>query len=109
ETAFLELVEADTNGIGALVVTTLTNDFMPLLRYRIGALAQKIETPYGSSYIVHGRGRDALVARDGQRVTTWQVDQCFTGVNGIAHYELRMEPTGHGILRFVSVSLAPTQ
>ncbi|HEY4414274.1 MAG TPA: hypothetical protein VGO57_01170 [Verrucomicrobiae bacterium] len=109
ETAFLELVEADADGIGALVVTTLTNDFMPLLRYRIGDLAQKTETPYGSSYIVHGRGRDALTTRDGQRVTTWQVDQCFAGVNGIAHYELRMEPTGHGTLRFVSDQMAPTE
>src|ERR1700722_3961260 len=35
ETAFLEIVDPDTRGIGPLVVTTLTNDFMPLLRYRI--------------------------------------------------------------------------
>ena len=41
ETAFLEIVEPDEGGIGRLVVTTLTNDFMPLVRYRIGDLAEQ--------------------------------------------------------------------
>jgi phenylacetate-CoA ligase len=102
-------VDADARGSGALVVTTLTNDFMPLLRYRIGDLAQKIEQPYGNSYIVHGRARDALTAHDGSRVTTWQMDQCFTGVNGIAHYELRQEENGNGVLRFVPDATAPME
>lgn len=109
ETAFLEIVDPDARGIGPLVVTTLTNDFMPLLRYRVGDLAQKIESPYGSEYIVHGRARDALTARDGHTVTTWQVDQCFTGVNGIAHYELRQEENGDGTLRFVPDTLPPSE
>ncbi len=109
ETAFLELVDADAAGIGALIVTTLTNDFMPLLRYRIGDLAQKTETPYGNSYTVHGRARDVLTARDGQRVTTWQVDQCFAGANGFAHYELRQEENGDGTLRFVPDAIVPTE
>src|SRR5487761_2062451 len=38
DTAFLEIVDADNRGIGDLVVTTLTNEYMPLLRYRIGDL-----------------------------------------------------------------------
>ncbi|HYG35549.1 MAG TPA: hypothetical protein VEC99_12230, partial [Clostridia bacterium] len=38
ETALLEVIHPDPFGIGELVVTTLTNDFMPLLRYRIGDL-----------------------------------------------------------------------
>ena len=62
ETAFLEIVDPDSHGIGALVVTTLTNDFMPLLRYRIGDLAQKITSAYGTHYIIHGRARDTLTA-----------------------------------------------
>ena len=41
DTAFLEIVDADARGIGDLVVTTLTNDYMPLLRYRIGDLAER--------------------------------------------------------------------
>ena len=101
-TAFLELVDADDHGIGELVVTTLTNDYMPLLRYRIGDLAERIEHPYVSEFVVHGRRRDALTASDGRRITTWQVDRCFAGVDGMAHYELRQEANGDCILRYVA-------
>jgi len=34
-------------------------------------------------------------------VTTWQVDRCFAGVSGIAHYELRQNENGDCVLRFV--------
>jgi phenylacetate-CoA ligase len=107
ETAFLELVDPDIRGIGALIVTTLTNDFMPLLRYRIGDLAQKIESAYGSHYVIHGRVRDALTGRDGRLVTTWQVDQCFAEAQGIAHYELRQAENGEATLRFVPDTRPP--
>jgi phenylacetate-CoA ligase len=109
DTAFLEIVSPDTHGIGDLVVTTLTNDYMPLLRYRIGDLAERHVQPYGNHFIVHGRARDALTARDGRRVTTWQVDQCFVGVSGIAHYELRQSENGDCILRFVPDGSGPAQ
>ncbi len=109
DTAFLEIVNADASGVGDLVVTTLTNDYMPLLRYRIGDLAERHVQPYGTSYTVHGRVRDTLTARDGQRVTTWQVDQCFIGASGIAHYELRQNENGECALRFVSDGVGPTK
>ncbi|HUZ07351.1 MAG TPA: hypothetical protein VMV89_07665 [Candidatus Paceibacterota bacterium] len=109
DTAFLEIVDADTRGIGDLVVTTLTNDYMPLLRYRIGDLVEKRVQPYGNHFTVHGRARDALTADDGRRVTTWEVDQCFTEINGIAHYELRQGENGNVALRFVSDAIAPTK
>jgi phenylacetate-CoA ligase len=101
DTAFLEIVDADTHGVGELVVTTLTNDYMPLLRYRIGDLVEKHIRPYGNDFVVHGRARDALATSNGRRVTTWQVDQCFIGAGGIAHYELRQNENGGCVLRFV--------
>jgi phenylacetate-CoA ligase len=107
ETAFLEIVNPDAQGIGDLVVTTLTNDYMPLLRYRIGDLAERIERAYTSDFVVHGRSRDTLIAGDGRRVTTWQVDQCFIGVGGMAHYELRQDEPGDCILRFVPDGAGP--
>jgi phenylacetate-coenzyme A ligase PaaK-like adenylate-forming protein len=107
DTAFLEIVDADEGGIGELVVTTLSNDYMPLLRYRIGDLAERIERPYASNFVVHGRSRDALTAGDGRRVTTWQVDQCFAEMNGIAHYELRQAENGDCVLRFVPEGAGP--
>lgn len=109
DTAFLEIVDADAHGIGDLVVTTLTNDYMPLLRYRIGDLAEKHVTPYGNHFTVHGRARDALTATNGQRVTTWQVDQCFGEARGIAHYELRQSENGECVLRFVPDGVGPTE
>ena len=108
DTAFLEVVDADERGVGELVVTTLTNDYMPLLRYRIGDLAERIERPYASDFVVHGRIRDALTTGDGRRVTTWQVDRCFAETDGIAHYELRQDENGDCVLRFVPDGAGPT-
>jgi phenylacetate-CoA ligase len=109
DTAFLEMVNADAHGVGELVVTTLTNDYMPLLRYRIGDLVKKNVAPYGNHFTVHGRARDTLTARDGERVTTWDVDQCFVGASGIAHYELRQSENGDCVLRFVPDGVGPTE
>jgi phenylacetate-CoA ligase len=109
DTAFLEIVGADPGGVGELVVTTLTNDYMPLLRYRIGDLMQRHEQPYGTSFVIHGRTRDALRAGDGRRVTTWQVDQCFVEMPGIIHYELRQNGNGGCVLRFVPDEAGPPE
>ena len=79
ENVFYEIVEPDARGVGDLVVTTLTNDVMPLVRYRIGDLVERRERPYSTDYFVHGRARDALRRRDGRRVTTLEVDRCFAG------------------------------
>jgi len=97
EHAYLEIVEEDGRGVGDLVVTTLTNEYMPLLRYRIGDLVERGTT----GYIVHGRRRDTLRSTGGHRVTTWDVDQCFAGLEGVMHYQLRQEENGGGRLRFV--------
>jgi phenylacetate-CoA ligase len=109
DTAFLEVVNADAQGIGELVVTTLTNNYMPLMRYRIGDLAQRRVEPYRTSFVINGRARDALAATDGRRVTTWQVDQCLAEVAGILHYELRQNETGDGVLRFVPDGAGPAE
>lgn len=101
ETAFLEVVAEDSSGVGDLVVTTLSNDYMPLVRYRIGDLVQRQWTGSEPCYVVHGRARDALRGKNGQRVTTWQVDHCFEGVAGIAHYQLRQQDDGACILRYL--------
>jgi phenylacetate-CoA ligase len=109
DTAFLELVDEDSRGIGDLIVTAFSNDYMPLLRYRIGDLAERHERPYGTDYVVHGRANAALTSANGRRVTTWDVDQCFVDATGIAHYELRQDETGNAILRFVPDGAGPTK
>jgi len=107
ETASLEVIGADSDAIGELVVTTLTNEFMPLIRYRIGDLVQRIEQPYATRYILHGRVADAFLAPDGRRITTRQVDQCFLGIEGILHYQLLERPGARWRLRFVPDPDAP--
>jgi phenylacetate-CoA ligase len=101
ETAFYEVMEPDERGVGDLVVTTLTNDFMPLLRYRIGDLVERCEHPYATTYLVHGRVCDTLLRRDGRRVTARDVDECFSDVGGIAHYQLRQNAAGDCRLQYV--------
>ncbi|HLH52015.1 MAG TPA: hypothetical protein VKY92_00140 [Verrucomicrobiae bacterium] len=102
ETAFLEVVNTDSRGVGELVVSTLTNPIMPLLRYRIGDLVERIERPYGARYLLHGRKADAFILRDQNRVTTREVDQCFAGIEGVAHYQLIERAGVPWLLRFVS-------
>jgi phenylacetate-CoA ligase len=107
ENAFYEMVEPDEGGIGGLVVTTLTNEIMPLVRYRVGDLVERREQPYTTNYLVHGRARDTLLRRDGRRVTTLDIDGCFTGVNGFAHYQLRQRENGGCDLQFIPDREAP--
>jgi phenylacetate-CoA ligase len=101
ENVYCEVIAPDERGIGDLVVTTLTNDLMPLVRYRIGDLVQPCEKPYATRYLVHGRARDVLQRADGRRVTTLDVDRCFAGVNGMAHYQFRQMASGDCQLQFV--------
>jgi phenylacetate-CoA ligase len=108
ENVFYEIVEPDPRGVGSLVVTTLTNEIMPLVRYRIGDLAERCERPYSTEYLVHGRGRDTLVRRDGQRVTTLEVDRCFADVDGILHYHLRQNGDRSSHLQFIPDREPPT-
>jgi phenylacetate-CoA ligase len=106
DTAYFELIEPDARGIGSLVVTSLSNHRMPLLRYRIGDLVEPVVGPGGMTYRVHGRAKDVLQAADGRRITTLDVDQCFTGITGIAHYQLRQAATGECALRYIPEAAA---
>ena len=101
DNVFYEVVEPDEHGVGDLVVTTLTNEVMPLVRYRVGDLVERCERPYATDYLVHGRKRDVLRRRDGQRVTTLEVDRCFADAEGILHYQLLQGQTGDCHLQFI--------
>lgn len=101
ENVFYEIVNLDERGIGDLVVTTLTNEIMPLVRYRIGDLVERVEQPYATNYLVHGRARDTLLSSDGRRVTTLDIDQCFSNNVGIAHYQLRQNEVGDCDLQLI--------
>ena len=95
------------SGIGDLVVTTLTNSFMPLIRYRIGDLVEKHPDSCRTTYMVHGRAADALTLPSGRRVTVLHVDRCFAGLEGFAHYQLSELAGGQWLLRFVPDLVSP--
>jgi len=101
ENVFYEVVEADARGVGSLVVTTLTNEIMPLLRYRIGDLVERRERSGVVDYLVHGRERDVLRGAQGRRVTTLEVDRCFANAEGVLHYQLRQNVTGECHLQYL--------
>lgn len=92
ETAWLEVVEADSQGIGELIVTTMTNEYMPLIRYRIGDLIRRANDGSQSSWELHGRRRDCLRHENGGRITTRQVDDVLARVGGILHYQCVQRP-----------------
>jgi phenylacetate-CoA ligase len=98
ETGLLELADPDERGLGELLVTTLTNPYLPLLRYEIGDLAERV----GERWVVHGRRRDALRDTAGRVVTTRMVDRCFREIPGLQHYQLRQRPD-----RSATLSLLP--
>ncbi len=101
ETAWLELIQIDKAGIGELVVTTMTNEYMPLIRYRIGDLVRCHTDDYGLAWELHGRVRDSLTDSDGNRITTRQVDDCLASVDGILHYQCVQERSGKVSLRYI--------
>ncbi len=90
ETAQLEIVDRNRDGVGQLLATTLTNPYLPLIRYEIGDYAEQFD---GGIHI-HGRVRDALINSAGDSVTTRQIDQVFSNIEGIAHYQLRQADDG---------------
>lgn len=109
ETACFQMIHEDAGGVAELVVTTLTNNYMPLIRYRIGDLVKKTASPGGDVFVVHGRAADAVLRPDGTRATVWDIDQCFDGAEGICHYQL-IESTDRAFLvRYVQESTGPSE
>ena len=97
ETAILELADLGPQGVGQLLVTTLTNPYLPLVRYEIGDYAER----QGDTWQVHGRVRDALRSAEGRTLTTRMVDQTFADLLGVAHYQLRQSADGQAELTLV--------
>ncbi len=89
------LLESVDSGDGPeAVITTLANDLMPLIRYRVGDL---IEWGSGSCGCgrglrllkrVSGRTADVLVASDGKRVHAFRLMLLLQRIEGIGQYQL---------------------
>jgi len=107
--AYLDVINEDERGVGELVVSTLTNDYMPLLNYRIGDLVERKSSAEGVTYVLHGRAVDSLKAANGQRITARDIDQCFAGCEGILHYRLHETAPRNFLLSYILERNGPTQ
>jgi phenylacetate-CoA ligase len=99
--AYLDVINEDERGVGELVVSTLTNDYMPLLNYRIGDLVERESGADGFTYVLHGRTADSLKMPNGRRITARDVDQCFAGCEGLLHYRLQESTPGNFLLSYI--------
>ncbi len=85
---------------GELVITTLTKQALPLLRYRTADIATVDETPCACGRTlarmgpVRGRRDDMLILR-GVNLYPSEIEHVLLGVEGVApHYELTVERPG---------------
>jgi phenylacetate-CoA ligase len=80
---------------GALVATTLTNDVMPLIRYRIGDDATRSASrcpcgsPWPSASAILGRQDDVIITPDGRPIG--RIDHIFKGMTGIRECQVIQE------------------
>jgi phenylacetate-coenzyme A ligase PaaK-like adenylate-forming protein len=105
--AYLTVTQKDKRGVGEVVVYTLTNDYMPLLNYQIGDLVERRTSDGKVTYVLHGRSADTVATVDGRRVTVRDIDQCFVGVEGIAHYRLHETSPRHFTLSYIADANKP--
>jgi phenylacetate-CoA ligase len=105
ETAFVELSHVDSQGIGHLLITTLDNEFMPLIRYDIEDLVRVVRKRDLTCWELHGRALDAIRLPSGRRLTVRQLDQAAIRNSTLAHYQLRQVAPDH--YRFLMVPVTP--
>lgn len=85
---FFELADADADGYGEIVYTTLARDVMPLIRYRSTDVARLVDEPCGCG-IVGGRiGKirsrcDEMVVCGMGNIGPWVFEDLLRGVDGI--------------------------
>jgi len=84
---FFEIADADQEGYGEVVYTTLTRDVMPLIRYRSTDVTKLIENPcacgVGTGRIGKIRGRcDEMVVCGMGNVGPWVFEEILRGVGG---------------------------
>lgn len=79
--------EVEHLDVGEIIVTSITNMSMPLLRYRVGDTASFLRSECECGNInqhtshIHGRIDDVIITRDGRKIG--RIDHIFKGLSGI--------------------------
>ena len=98
---------------GEIVITTLSNEAMPLLRYRTGNISAMIDTPCscGSSLQrlgrIEGRYNNELILRTGHILSIYDLDEILLNDARILGFEAKYE-SATGILHLTIDSPAKT-
>lgn len=91
--------------VGEVVITTLQNEAMPLIRYRTGDIARIIteSCPCGGSLPrldkVIGRFANNMLLENGTKVSIHDLDEVMFGIDGLKNYSVKL--TGKNILHFL--------
>lgn len=113
EHAFLEIIDdsgrpAAPGAMGRVLVTTLQNYLMPLIRYEIGdyAIAARGECRCGRTLPLIGQilGREInlFIDSDGKRFVPWPLFRPLTAREWITQYQVVQRDFGRFVIRFVS-------
>ena len=98
-------IEPEQPDSGAILATTLTNTCMPLLRYRIGDIANLPEprdygaAPTSSFRSIIGRMDDYIETPDGRRIG--RLDHIFKGVWGLLEAQIIQDTFDHCTIKTV--------
>lgn len=97
-------IDSDSNDTGRLVVTSLTNKQMPLLRYALGdtaTLAKASEDKIGAPALksINGRVDDYIETIDHRLIG--RIDHIFKGVAGIREAQVIQKQPGAAIIKLV--------
>jgi phenylacetate-CoA ligase len=94
ESSYVEILPGATPGLGAVVITSLVNRAMPLIRYRIGDIGRLV---FGSCSCgraapwltdIGGREVDLIPLPDGSKISPYALSTVVEGHAGIARYQL---------------------
>ncbi|PPI79370.1 phenylacetate--CoA ligase family protein [Marinobacter flavimaris] len=97
--------EADAEGAGEIIATTLTNTSMPLLRYQVGDHGVLATNDQSSNVAISGldsiigRLDDYVVTPDGRRLG--RMDHIFKGLEGIREAQIVQDGANHCTLKIV--------
>lgn len=111
----LPLAERGLEGVARLLVTTLNNPWLNLVRFDTGDLVRPRTAgpcPCGRDDglvldSVEGRTSDLLVATDGRLVTPRAVDRALAGEGALVHWRLTQQGPAEFELQLVESGLAP--
>lgn len=94
ESTWVEIVEEGDDGLGTLLLTTLVNRAMPLIRYRVGDRARLGEGPCDCGRqgpwieSVSGREVDMLILPDGRRISPYLLTSIVETDASIRRYQI---------------------